>query len=53
MSEAGGTEASNALPKYRNQQSNIKGGLQSEQRMRSTMCTTRSQPAELVTKSLP
>ena len=26
MSEAGGIEASNALPKYRNQQSNIYGG---------------------------
>ena len=30
MSEAGGTEASNALPKYKNQQSNIDGGLQSD-----------------------
>ena len=48
MSEAGGTEASDALPKYKNQQSNIEGRLQLKQRMRSTTCTTRSQPVELV-----
>ena len=48
MSEAGGTEASNTLPKYKNQQSNIEGRLQLEQRMCSTTCTTCSQPVELV-----
>ena len=53
MSEAGSTEASNALPKYKNQQLNVDGRLQLEQRMRSNTCTTRSQPVELVTKIPP
>ena len=49
MSEAGSTEVSDTLSqKYKNQQSNIEGRHQLEQCMRSTMCTTRSQPVELV-----
>ena len=49
MSEADATEVRDTLSqKYKNQQSNTEGRLQLEQCMRSAMCTTHSQPVELV-----